>query len=166
MPTSPLTLALTLIATLVTVPAAAQTAQHPHTPLTARGEHAMGFDQHATVHHFYLYEDGGAIDVAVKDPHDQTNLTAIRSHLPHIVQMFRAGDFSIPHFIHADNVPGSATMSQRRDQIVYIYEERPQGGRVRMTTRDAAALAAIHEFMRYQITDHQTGDSLAITREP
>ena len=27
----------------------------------------MGFDQHKTAHHFYLLEDGGAIDIAVKE---------------------------------------------------------------------------------------------------
>jgi hypothetical protein len=27
----------------------------------------MGFDLDKTAHHFYLYEDGGAIDIAVKD---------------------------------------------------------------------------------------------------
>ena len=34
---------------------------------SAHAAMAMGFDQDRTAHHFYLYEDGGAIDVAVKD---------------------------------------------------------------------------------------------------
>jgi len=33
------------------------------------------------------------------------------------------------------------------------------GGRVVARTDDAAARAAIHEFLRFQIEEHQTGDS-------
>ncbi|MGH9173948.1 MAG: hypothetical protein ACRD1H_06305, partial [Vicinamibacterales bacterium] len=46
---------------------APQPAQDHHAQMTARGEKAMGFDQARTSHHFYLYEDGGAIEVTVKD---------------------------------------------------------------------------------------------------
>jgi hypothetical protein len=124
----------------------------------------MGFDQAATIHHFYLHEDGGSIQVTVKDPKDQANLEAIRTHLPHISKMFAAGDFSAPHFIHADNVPGTEGMTRLRDRIAYAYEDIPGGGRVRISTRHVRALSAVHEFLRYQITDHKTGDSLEITR--
>jgi len=46
----------------------------------------MGFDQDKTTHHFYLFEDGGAIDVSVKDSADAKNRDAIRGHLPHMRQ--------------------------------------------------------------------------------
>ena len=155
---------LLLLILALPVPALAQHDQH--TQMNARGEKAMGFDQQATVHHFHLYEDGGEITVTVKDPSDQTNLAAIRSHLPHIVKMFAAGDFSMPHFIHAEDVPGSEEMKRLRDRIAYAYEVVPNGGRVRITTRFARALSAVHEFLRYQITDHKTGDSLEVMRRP
>jgi hypothetical protein len=32
------------------------------------------------------------------------------------------------------------------------------GGRVRIHTSNARAVQAIHEFLRFQITEHQTGD--------
>ena len=50
----------------------------------------MGFDQHKTAHHFYLFEDGGAIEIAVKDAADTVNRDAIRAHLPHIAMRFGA----------------------------------------------------------------------------
>ena len=137
-----------------------------HAQMNARGEKAMGFDQSATIHHFYLYEDGGEIEVTVKDPKDKANLEAIRSHLPQIGKMFAAGDFSMPHFIHDENVPGSEGMKRMRDRIAYAYEDVPNGGRVRITTRFARALSAIHEFLRYQIADHKTGDPGQVTRPP
>jgi hypothetical protein len=139
---------------------AAQAPQDHHAP--TRGEQGMGFDQNATVHHFYLHEDGGVIEVTVKDGRDKANLAAIRSHLPHITKMFAAGDFSTPHFVHAQNVPGTDGMKRLRDRISYAYEDIANGGRVRISTRHARALAAIHEFLRYQITDHKTGDPLEV----
>ena len=142
---------------------ASQAPDH-HTQMNARGQKAMGFDQSATTHHFYLYEDGGAIQVTVKDASDKENLTAIRSHLPHISTMFAAGDFSAPLFVHDRTVPGTDAMARLRETISYAYSDMPQGGRVRITTRDAQAVASIHEFLRYQITDHKTGDSLQVTR--
>jgi hypothetical protein len=123
--------------------------------MNARGDKAMGFDQAATTHHFFLHEDGGVIQVTVKDPRDKANLEAIRAHLPHIARMFAAGDFSMPHFIHEENVPGAAAMTQLGDEIAYAYEEIQGGGRLRITTRHVRALSAAHEFLRYQITDHK-----------
>jgi len=35
--------------------------------MNMRGAEVMGFDQENTSHHFLLYPDGGAIDVAVND---------------------------------------------------------------------------------------------------
>jgi hypothetical protein len=157
---------LLLLGALLSVTVAAQSPHDQHSQMTARGEKAMGFDQNATTHHFHLHEDGGAIEVTVNDSKDRTNLDAIRSHLPHIAKMFAAGDFSTPHFIHAEDVPGSADMKRLRDRIAYAYEDIPNVGRVRISTRHAPALLAIHEFLRYQITDHKTGDPLQVPRKP
>ena len=137
-----------------------------HGAMNARGDKAMGFDQAATTHHFLLYEDGGAIEVTVKNRDDKTNLAAIRAHLPHIVQSFGKGDFSDPAFVHDRAVPGTETMKRLRDRIAYNYEDMRDGGRVRITTRHARALGAVHEFLRFQIEDHKTGDSLEVSRPP
>jgi hypothetical protein len=139
-------------------------AQDPGHQMTARGAETMGFDQEKTTHHFYLYEDGGAIVVTVKEAKDHANLAAIRSHLPHIAQMFAAGDFSAPHYIHAQDVPGTEGMKRLKDRISYTYEEIRDGGRVLIKTRHARALLAVHDFLKYQITDHKTGDPLEITK--
>jgi len=169
-----LLLALTFSATVVAphatdgsgaLAANLQTQDH-HSQVAARGGEAMGFDQTKAMHHFYLYEDGGAIEITVKERNDKANLSAIRTHLPQIAKMFAAGDFSMPHFIHAQDVPGADGMKRLRDRIAYVYEDLPAGGRVRITTRHASARAAVHEFLRFQITDHKTGDSLEITRVP
>jgi hypothetical protein len=130
--------------------------------LDQRGAHAMGFDQDKTTHHFLLYTDGGAIDVGVKEASDTANRDAIRMHLPHIAMLFGQGRFDLPHFIHATDVPGTAAMTRLKDRIAYRYRETPEGGRVDIVTSDAEALEAIHAFLRFQIADHKTGDSLEV----
>jgi hypothetical protein len=121
----------------------------------ARGALAMGFDQERTVHRFLIYPDGGAIEVTVKEASDHANLEAIRRHLPEIAGLFKAGDFGKPELTHAQQVPGTPAMTRLKDRITYQYEEMPAGGRVRIVTRDAEALAAVHAFLQFQIEDHR-----------
>jgi hypothetical protein len=141
-----------------------QAAQDPHAQMNHRGAQVMGFDQDKTAHHFYLYADGGAIDVSVKDPADKKNLDAIRAHLPHIVVMFSEGNFDAPMLVHATTVPGTPDMKKVKGDIAWKYEEHAKGGRVNITTTNPDALKAVHQFLRFQITDHKTGDSLEITK--
>ena len=146
----------TFISALLTLVAFQATGGH-------RGAMVMGFDQDKTSHHFFLYEDGGAIDVSVKDTSDSKNLDAIRAHLPHIAAMFGTGDFNAPMTVHdSRNVPGTATMAELKDKIAYRYVETARGGRVDIVTSDKNALAAVHQFLTFQIRDHQTGDPVTI----
>jgi hypothetical protein len=127
--------------------------------------HVMGFDQDKTVHSFRLHADGGAVDIAVKDAKDIKNRDAIRAHLPHIAQMFGDGNFEAPMLIHErKDVPGTARMTSLKNRIRYAYVETAKGGRLDIVTTDAEALAAVHEFMRFQIADHRTGDTTAVTK--
>lgn len=139
--------------------------QDHHATLDKRGNRVMGFDQALTRHRFSLFTDGGAIDVSVKDASDTENRTAIRSHLPHIAQMFGNGDFEAPMLVHdVTDVPGTRTMAARRALIRYRYVETAGGGRVDIVTTDPESLAAVHEFLRFQIDDHRTGDPTSVQR--
>ena len=143
------------------------TTQDSHRSMNDRGAMVMGFDQEKTAHHFYLYDDGGAIDIAVTDSSDVKNREAIRSHLPHITMMFGSGDFNAPMLVHdSASVPGTAVLAERRNAVRYAYVETPGGGRVNIVTKDGKALAAVHDFLRYQIKEHHTGDSGTVTRRP
>ena len=139
--------------------------QDPHKAMNDRGAKTMGFDQTKTAHHFYLYDDGGAIDVQVKNRADTREIAAIRSHLPHLAVMFQDGNFEAPMLVHAaKTVPGTAVLSARKTMLRYTYAETPTGGRVNIVTTDAAARAALHDFLKYQITEHQTGDPLTVSK--
>lgn len=123
----------------------------------------MGFDQDRTAHHFWLFPDGGAIDVGVTDAADTKNRDAIRSHLSHIATMFGSGDFTAPVLVHdSPKVPGTKVMIERKAAIRFQYVETPGGARVNIVTADAVALAGVHDFLRYQIAEHQTGDSTTV----
>ena len=123
----------------------------------------MGFDQEKTSHHFYLYADGGAIDVSANDAADAKNRDAIRSHLPHIAMMFGTGDFSAPMLVHSTDVPGTKELAARKDTVAFKYVETARGGRVDIVSTDPATLEALYKFLRFQITDHKTGDPLTVS---
>jgi hypothetical protein len=156
-----------LAASLITLAltAAPLAAQHGAHDLNRRGATVMGFDQEKTAHHFHLYDDGGAIDVGVKDAADTANRDAIRAHLPHISKLFAEGNFEAPMLVHDTKaVPGAAEMARLKNRITYKYVETPLGGRVDLVTTDPAALKAVHEFLKFQIEDHKTGDPVRVTK--
>jgi len=150
---------LCVLVSLVSIVVSLDARQEHH----GKGDMVMGFDQAQTTHHFLLFNDGGAIDVSVKDSADTKNRDAIRSHLPHIAMMFGEGDFEAPMLVHdSKNVPGTKLMIERKGVIRYQYVETPNGGRVNIVTSDPDALAAVHTFLKFQIAEHKTGDPTTV----
>jgi len=143
---------------------AAGSSAHDHAKreMDKRGDRGMGFAQDKTTHHFLLHQDGGAIQVTANSADDKTSREEIQMHLRHIAQAFQSGDFNIPMFVHDQTPLGVATMTKLKDQIHYRYESAENGGRVVISSADAEAVAAIHEFLKFQITEHQTGDALGV----
>ena len=132
--------------------------------LKQRGTLAMGFDQDKTVHHFLLSAAGGAIVVTTKDADDAKSIAQVRAHLQEIAAAFGQGAFDAPVATHAELPPGAAIMAANARLITYRYEERAAGAAVRIETDDAHTLVAIHDFLRYQIMEHKTGDPLTVPR--
>jgi hypothetical protein len=133
--------------------------------MVRRGDHAMGFSHEKTTHHFRLFKDGGAIEARANDPTDTTSRDEIRMHLAHIAEMFGEGNFNVPMFIHSTTPPGAPVMEKLHDQIHYQFQQTEAGARVRIQTADKEALKAVHEFLRFQIAEHQTGDRTDIANE-
>jgi len=168
---------------VMTVVAAAWllSAQHPQMPagmsheehvkqmekedaLKQRGADAMGFDQDATTHHFTLTPTGGSIEVTVKNSADDKNLTALRRHLRTIGEEFTRGQFDKPFQTHGEVPPGVAAMQAHIAAIAFRYQDLSDGAAVRIETLDPGLVQAVHAFLRYQITEHHTGDSLDVKR--
>ena len=155
---------LFLTTTLLIGLSAAQHQGHHPDDLTRRGDAVMGFAHERTTHHFRLRASGGEIEITATDPHDEESASAIRGHLRHVARMFADGDFTAPVLIHAQDPPGTDVMSARRAVIAYAVENVPGGARLRITVSDRDALEAVHRFLRFQISDHGTGDPLTIQK--
>jgi len=118
-----------------------------------RGKEAMGVDQYTSSHLFESLPDGGRI-VLRRDVADSAGVAAIRDHMRYIAERFAAGDFALPGFVHAQEVPGTRVMTERRAFIAYAADTLPLGGQVRIVTADPAALEAIHAFLEFQRHEH------------
>jgi hypothetical protein len=164
---SSLAATLLILATLNVSAQDKPAAEHDrHQGVAERGDHVMGFSHDKAAHHFLLSSDGGTIDVQANVAGDIATRDRIRMHFSHIAKMFAAGDFSAPMLIHTQNPPGAETMKRLREAIQYKLENTEHGARIRITTNNADAVAAVHQFLRFQIKDHQTGDSVEATSAP
>ena len=151
-----------------------QQAQKPDSSMTQprmeemnkRGDQAMGFDHLKTTHHFIMARDGGSIQIEANDAKDKQSRDLIRMHLRHIATMFGDGNFEIPMLTHAEAPPGSEVMQKLKGEIKYQYKETERGALIRISTSNADALQAVHDFLRYQIKEHMTGDPLEATAKP
>jgi len=129
--------------------------------LKRHGQMAMGFDQDKATHPFTLTATGGEISVSANDTADQATRDQIRSHLREIAQAFGHGDFQKPFMTHGEVPPGVSTMQRLKATVTYRFEPTERGGVVSIDTSNADARNAIHAFLRYQITEHSTGDPVS-----
>jgi hypothetical protein len=122
----------------------------------SRGRVAMGVDQYTSTHRFQPLPDGGRIELQ-RDSADSAGRAQILRHMHEIAAAFDAGNFSVPGFVHAREVPGTRVMAARRGEITYKVESLPRGGALRLTSRDSLAVSAIHSFLAFQRKDHRAG---------
>ena len=138
------------------VPLAAQTPKDTDfAALQRRGKMVMGVDQYTSLHRFDDLPDGGRI-VLIRSAVDTAGVRTIRAHLSDIARAFAAGDFGHTMAVHQHELPGTAVMRERRAAISYRVDTLPGGGAVRITTRDSAAVRAIHEFLAAQRAEHHS----------
>ena len=130
-----------------------------HEQMNKRGDHVMGFDHTKTTHHFLLQDVGGSIEITANKSEDVESSNQIRMHLKHIARMFAEGDFNAPMLIHEQTPAGVPVMQELKSEIKYDFEEIDRGAAVRISTTNPEALKAIHDFLRFQIKEHKTGDS-------
>lgn len=121
-----------------------------------RGAMMMGVDQDRSTHHFTDLPDGGQIEL-VSNVEDTAATRRIREHFGEIEKAFAEGDFSIAVMVHDQDIPGTVTMKARASAITYRKQEVPRGARLRITTTDPDAIAAIHQFLLFQRTEHHAG---------
>jgi hypothetical protein len=165
-------LAATILVGSMAIYVAAQ--EHQHDPaqhaahqqeMNARGEKAMGFSQTATTHHFVLLPDGGYVQATANSKDDSKTVEQIRAHLFDIKKRFASGDFSAPELTHGKVPPGVDQMQKLKADLTYNVEHIEGGGRLRIVSKNPKAVAAVHEFLKFQIEDHETGDPTAVQKQ-
>jgi hypothetical protein len=134
-------------------PAARPPANSGFAGVQVRGEMAMGVNQYTSSHVFEPLPDGGRIELQ-RNASDSSGTARIRSHMRQIAIQFAGGDFRLPGFVHAQAVPGTEVMAAKRTDIQYLVEVLPRGAALRLTSRDPAAVRAIHQFLAFQRQDH------------
>ncbi|HTS87206.1 MAG TPA: hypothetical protein VMG41_01845 [Gemmatimonadales bacterium] len=134
--------------------------------MQARGQQVMGVDQYSSHHVFEDLPDGGRIILVRDDPTDSLGVATIRAHLRSIAVAFAQGDFSDPEQVHAHEVPGTRTMALLKDRIHYAASDRPGGGQLRISSSDTAAVAAIHDFLAFQRSDHHAAGHEGMEHRP
>lgn len=119
-----------------------------------RGDVAMGFNQTKIMHHFVDTATGGEIRIMALDSSDAKTIDEIRSHIEDIQYEFSQGNFSKPFFIHAQVVPGTQIMNEKKDLIQYSTKEIEGGAVLVLTTNEPDLLEAIKQFMDFQSSQH------------
>src|SRR5229473_343446 len=71
-------------------------------------------------------------------------------------KLFSDGNFAAPMLVHDQNPPRVDVMKRLKADLKYQFSETERGASIRIITSDADALAAIHEFLSFQIREHQT----------
>jgi hypothetical protein len=85
-------------------------------------------------------------------------------HLQDASQAFARGDFSAPMATHGEVPDGFPEMQRLQKDFSYKYVETDRGAKVVIRAANAEALKAVHDFLRYQIREHRTGDSLEVSK--
>ncbi len=93
-------------------------------------------------------------------------MSQIRQHLGHIATMFADGNFRAPMLVHDQTPPGVPVMRERKKSLNWKFVELQNGASVQVRTTDKQALEALHQFLKFQISDHRTGDPQGITARP
>src|SRR5574339_343204 len=119
-----------------------------------RGAMAMGFNQSKILHQFKSTPTGGEILITALNNSDIETIKQIKNHIYVIQREFSAGNFTKPFYIHAQDVPGTKIMTEKKDFIKYTINEIDNGSTLILETIDEQILDAIHKFMAFQGTEH------------
>ena len=114
----------------------------------------FGFDREAATPRIILSRTGGAIRVTVNDPEDAQMAGQIGIRLRNAATQFAHGNFSTPLQTYGQTSPGVRTMRQLHDKIVFTAHAIDGGGELILSSEDAKAVEAIHQFLRSQSQGH------------
>jgi len=119
-----------------------------------RGDIAMGFNQNKIIHQFVATPVGGKIVVMSLNNTDIQTIKEIKNHIIEIQREFSNGNITKPFFIHAQEVPGTKVITEKKYLIKYDILEMNNGSSLLLTTNDKELIDAINQFMKFQAREH------------
>ena len=84
-----------------------------------RGDIAMGLNQDKIAHQFIGKPVGGEIIITALNESDSQTISQIKNHVLDIQKEFSEGNFTKPFYIHAQEVPGTKVMTEKKHLIKY-----------------------------------------------
>jgi len=64
--------------------------------------------------------------------------------------------------VHDKTPPGTGVMKKLMADISYKYDVTDRGALIQISSANSEAVQAIHEFLKFQIKEHMTGDPLEV----
>lgn len=157
------TLKITLALFALTVVVYAQSpAGDADQEVNSRLSHALGVSLDKVTVHFYLVKNGGVIEFAAKDPNDSASIAAIQKYLQNQKDLWEKGKESAVTEVHAKPPESASTMRKLRNEITFYMAKTDNGAVLRMFSINEQAKNAIQDYLRFEITEHKTGDSPTI----
>jgi hypothetical protein len=136
--------------------------QAPRAEALSRNSQLLGFDLNKTNQHFYLYKNGGAIDISAKNIDDVGSIAAVRRYLEKQEKDFAKGDIELQKLVYPELPPSLLIIRKLKDEISFSYTSTDEGGALRMFTINNKARDAIHDYLKNEIKSNQTGDPLTV----
>jgi hypothetical protein len=122
----------------------------------------MPFDDGKAVHHFYLLKNGGAVEVAAKDPSDKPTIDAIQKQLELQAKSYEKGNFDATATEKGKMPESVNTMKKLRKEITFEVMQMDAGAALRMFSVNTQARQAIQDYLKQQIEERHTGDPLEV----
>jgi hypothetical protein len=119
-----------------------------------RGDIAMGFNQNKIIHQSVATPAGGEIIITALNDSDRQMINQIKSHITEIQKEFSEGNYTKPFFIHAQEVPGTSVMSEKKELIKYEVLQMKNGSTLLLTTHDKELIDGMNQFMEFQAREH------------
>ncbi len=97
--------------------------------------------------------------VTANDLNDAETAARISRHLRTLASQFRRGDFSGPERDHGPTLAGVENLRRLHEKIIYTAHSIAGGGELIISSDDRRAIDAIHQFLQFQMREHNSGDA-------
>ena len=121
---------------------------------------ALGTDVEKIVQHYYLLKNGGVMEFTAKDPGDTSTISALQKYMNAQKDLFEKGKIDADAEVHSRVPDGVPALKKLRNEITFFAVKSENGAALRMFSVDNEARQAIQQFLKFQISEHKTGDPM------